>query len=144
METKDQYSQAHLVVSAIRVMEHRHSAPPSVEGICKTLEYTLEQGHMICRKLEDLGIIEIVEGAFGTRLSIKDHLAIEEIPKGVQESNLDKELKAFQSRERTKEMEVQSFRAKQDEKKKALFAEIEKKLKDNLEKKNAPPSSNGS
>jgi hypothetical protein len=142
METKDQYTQAHLVVSAIRVLEHQHSAPPSVEGVCKALSYTLEQGHLICRKLEELDIIEIVEGAFGTRISIKDHLAIEEIPRGIQESNLDKELKAFRNRERTKEMEVQSFKAKQDEKKKALFAEIEKKLKDNLEKKKTPTPSN--
>ncbi len=141
METKDQYSQAHLVVSAIRVLEHQHSAPPSVEGLCKALSYTLEQGYMICRRLKDLGIIDIVEGAFGTRLSIKDHLAIEEIPRGVQESNLDKQLKAFQTRERTKEMEVQSFKAKQEEKKKALFAEIEKKLKGSLEKKNTPTPS---
>jgi hypothetical protein len=142
MQTKDQYSQAHLVVSAIRVLEYQRSAPPSVEDLCKALKYTLEQGYMICRKLTELGIIDIVEGAFGTRLAITDHLAIEEIPRGVQESNLDKQLKAFQTRERTKEMEVQSFKAKQEEKKKALFAEIEKKLKGSLEKKNTPPPSN--
>lgn len=145
METKDPYSQAHLVVSAIRVLEHRQSAPPSIEEVCKTLEYTLEQGYMVCRKLKELGIIDIVEGTFGTRLSVKDHLVIEEIPRGIQESHLDKELKAFQTnrRERTKEMEVQSFKAKQEEKKKALFAEIEKKLKSNLEEKKAPTPSNG-
>ena len=137
METKDPYSQAHLVVAAIRVLEHRQSAPPSIEEVCRTLEYTLEQGYMICRKLKELDIIDIVEGNFGTRLSVKNHLAIEEIPRGIQESHLDKELKAFQTtrKERTKEMEVQSFKAKQEEKKKALFAEIEKKLKGNLEKK---------
>ena len=144
METKDPYSQAHLVASAIRVLEHRQSAPPSIEEVCRTLEYTLEQGYMICRKLKELGIIDIVEGTFGTRLSVKNHLAIEEIPRGIQESHLDKELKAFQTtrRERTKEMEVQSFKAKQEEKKKALFAEIEKKLKGNLEEKNVPGPSN--
>jgi hypothetical protein len=137
MELKTPYSQAHLVVAAIRVLEHRQSAPPSIEELCRTLEYTLEQGHMICRKLKELDIINIVEGTFGTRLSVENHLAIEEIPKDIQESHLDKELKAFQKsrKERTKEMEVQSFKAKQEEKKKALFAEIEKKLKDNLEKK---------
>ena len=34
-------------------------------------------------------------------------------------------------------MEVESFKAKQDEKKRALFAEIEKKLKGGIEQKNA-------
>ena len=137
MEIKDPYSQAHLVVAAIRVLEHRQNAPPSIEEVCRTLEYTLEQGYMIGRKLKELDIIDIVEGNFGTRLSVKNHLAIEEIPRGIQESHLDKELKAFQTtrKERTKEMEVQSFKAKQEEKKKALFAEIEKKLKGSLDKK---------
>jgi hypothetical protein len=141
MEHKDQYSQAHLVVSAIRLLEHQHSAPPSIEAICESLSYTLEQGHMICRKLEELGIIGIVEGAFGTRLSIKDHLAIEQIPRGVQESLLDKQLKAFQSNRQGRSKEIESFRAKQEEKKKALFAEIEKKLKGQASPK--PGSSTG-
>jgi len=129
MEQKDQYSQAHLVVSAIRILEHQHSAPPSIEEVCKTLSYTLEQGHMICRKLEELEIIGIVEGAFGTRLSVKDHLAIEQIPRGAQESVLDKQLKAFRTNRKERSKEIESFRTKQEEKKKALFAEIEKKLK---------------
>jgi hypothetical protein len=143
METKDQYSQAHLIVSAIRVLDHQQSAPPSIEEVCRTLRYTLEQGYMICRKLKEMGIIEIVEGAFGTRLSIKDHAALEQIPRGIQESHLDKELKAFQTtrKDRSKEMEIQSFKAKQEEKKRTLFAEIEKKLKGGIDQKNANPLS---
>lgn len=135
MKTKDQYSQAHLVVSAIRVLEHQQNAPPSIDNVCRMLEQTLERGHMICRKLKDLGIIDIVEGAFGTRLSIKDHLALENIPQGVQETHLDKELKAFQTTRNTKEKEIESFKAKQEAKKKNLFAEIEKKLKDGIDQK---------
>ena len=143
METKDQYSQAHLVVSAIRVLEYQQSAPPSIEEVCKTLRYTLEQGYMICRRLKEMGIIEVVEGTFGTRLSIIDHTALELIPKGIQESLLDKELKAFQTtrKERTKEMEIESFKAKQEEKKKNLFAEIEKKLKGGADQKRPNPLS---
>lgn len=144
METKDQYSQAHLVVSAIRVLDHQQNAPPSIEEVCRTLRYTLEQGYMICRRLKEMGIIEIVEGTFGTRLSVKDHTALESIPKGIQESHLDKELKAFQTtrKDRTKEMEIESFKAKQEEKKRTLFAEIEKKLKGGIDQKKTNPLSN--
>lgn len=135
MKTKDQYTQAHLVVSAIRVLEHQQNSPPSIDDVCGMLDQTLERGHMTCRKLKDLGIIDIVEGAFGTRLSIKDHLMLEEIPRGVQETHLDKELKAFQSTRQTKEKEIESFKAKQEAKKKSLFAEIEKKLKNGIDHK---------
>jgi len=90
-----------------------------------------------------MGIIDIVEGTFGTRLSIKNHVAIEQIPKGIQESHLDKELKAFQTtrKDRSKEMEIESFKAKQEEKKRTLFAEIEKKLKGGIDKKGENPLS---
>jgi hypothetical protein len=143
METKDQYSQAHLVVSAIRVLDHQQSAPPSIEEVCRMLRYTLEQGYMICRKLKESDIIEIVEGTFGTRLSIKDHTALEQIPRGIQESHLDKELRAFQTsrKDRSKEKEIESFKAKQEEKKKTLFAEIEKKLKGGIDQKRPNPLS---
>jgi hypothetical protein len=137
MKTKDPYTSAHLVVSAIRVIEHQQGAAPSVEDVSNALQFTLEQGHLICRKLEEMTIIEIVEGAFGTRLYVKNHEKIEEIPKERQESHLDKELKAFQSSRKDRTKEIESFQAKQAEKKKTLFAEIEKKLKDNLEKKNS-------
>lgn len=135
MKNKDPYSSAHLVVSAIRILEHQHNAAPSVEDVCDMLQFTVEQGLLICRKLEELKIIEIVEGAFGTRLYVQNHEKIEEIPKERQESQLDQELKKFQSARKDRTKEIESFQAKQAEKKKNLFAEIEKKLKDNIEKK---------
>ncbi|MBW2370065.1 MAG: hypothetical protein JRH15_19510 [Deltaproteobacteria bacterium] len=132
---KDPYTIAHLAVSAIRIREHQDGAPPSIEAVCKMLRVTLEQGHLICRQLVEKQIVDIVEGAFGTRLHILDHLKIEEIPKGEQETHLDKELRAFQSSRKHHSKSIESFKAKQVEKKKALFSEIEKKLKENLEKK---------
>ena len=136
MESKDLYSQAHLIVSAIRVLEHQTLAPPAIDEVCRMLGYTLEQGHLLCRKLKETGIINIVTVSFDTRLSVRDHLLIEDLPRGIQETHLDRELKAFQDREGTaKEKEVTAFKAKQDEKKRALFAEIEKKLKGSLDQK---------
>ena len=77
----------------------------------------------------------MVEGAFGTRINILDHLKLEEIPKGEQESHLDRELRAFQSSRKQVSKSIESFKAKQAEKKKELFSEIQKKLKENLDKK---------
>jgi hypothetical protein len=136
METKkDLYSSAHLVVSAVRVFEHQQKVPPSIEEICTLLSFNPEQGHMICRKLGEMGVLEIVEGAFGTRLYIQDHLKIEEIPKGKKDSELAKELAAFQDSRKGISKKIESFQAQQAEKKKSLFADLEKQLKDKLEKK---------
>jgi hypothetical protein len=129
MQNSDFYSNAHLVVAAIRILTHKNSAPPSIDEICQALSFSLEQGHFICNKLKDKEIIEIVEGAFGTRLFLKNHLKIEELSKGEKAGSLEDEVKKFQSSKKDMTQKVELFQAEQAKKQKDLFAELEKKLK---------------
>ena len=138
MESTDLYSDAHLTVAAIRILERRNSVPPSIEDVCNFLSFSLEQGNFICRKLGGIDAIEIVEGAFGTRLFIKNHLALEEIPKGMKTSGMDEELKKFQDSRKEFTKKVESIQAQQAEKKKNLFADLENQLKKHLDKKSGP------
>ena len=135
MQKSDLYSNAHLVVAAIRVLTHQKSAPPSIETVCQALSFSLEHGNFICNKLAETEVIEIVEGAHGIRLFIKDHLKIEEIPKGDQVSSLEDDLKKFQDSRKDFTKKIESFQAKQAKKQKDLFAELEKKLKKETDKK---------
>ena len=123
------YDDAHLLVAAIRVLTHRNAGPPSVEEICDLLKVSLEKGNRLCRRLGESGIIEPVQGAFGPKLFIKNHLAIEEISREPQEDALQGELKKFQDSRNQIRQKVEAIQAKQAEKQKALFAELEKKLK---------------
>jgi len=134
MQNSDFYSDSHLVVAAIRVLTHRNSAPPSIDEVCRTISFSLEQGNFTCKKLKDIGIIDVVKGAFGTRLFIKNHLKIEEIPRDKKEDKLGKALKEFQNSRKDFTREIESFQAKQEKKQKDLFAEIEKKLKKEADK----------
>jgi len=135
MKKDDLYSSAHLFVAAIRVCEHRNSTQPSVNDVCGLLSLSLEKGNYICKKLQEFEVIERVEGAFGTRLFIKDHLKIENIPSGEKETTLEDELKKFQNSKKEFTQKVESIQAAQAAKKKNLFAEMEKKLKEELDKK---------
>ena len=132
---KDFYTMAHLFVAAIRVCEHQSSSPPSLEEICKTLSFSVERGHFICRKLIELGIIDMIEGSFDNRLFIQNHLKLEDIPQAKEESKLEEELKKFQNAQKVFSQKIESFQAEQSEKKKTLFAEMERKLKQEIEKK---------
>ena len=134
-EKKDLYSQAHLMVAAIRVFEHKNSRPPTIEELCQTIEFSVEKGNFICRKLEELEIVEAVEGSYGTRLFVRDHLKIEDIPRGESENNFEEELKKFQDDRKAISQKIETFQAEQKQKKKDLFAEMEKKLKKELDKK---------
>ena len=135
MQHTDLYTNAHLIVSAIRILEHQKTVPPSVDEICSMLSISLERGNFLCKKLGKLGIIDFVEGAYGTKLFIKNHLEIEEIPRGEQESELEKELKKFQNTKKDYSKKIESMTAEHVEKKKSLFAELENKLKKSLDKK---------
>jgi hypothetical protein len=134
-EKQDLYSQAHLLVAAIRVFEHNSSRPPAIEELCRTINFSIEKGNFICRKLEELEIIEAVEGSYGPRLFVRDHLKIEDIPRGVSDSGFEDELKKFQDNRKAFTRKIKSFQAQQKQKKEDLFAEMEKKLKKELDKK---------
>ena len=134
MQHPDLYSNAHLVVAAIRIFTHKNSKHPSLNEICITLSFSLEQGNLICKKLKDLGIIDMVEGAFENQLFIKDHLKIEEIPRDKKEDRLEEALKKFKDSKKDFSKKIESFQAKQAEKQKALFAELEEKLKKGSDK----------
>ena len=139
MQHPDLYSNAHLLVAAIRIFTHKNSKHPSLNEICKTLSFSLEQGNLICNKLISLEIIDVVEGAFENHLFIKDHLKIEEIPRDKKEDKFEDALKKFKDTKKDFSKKIESFQAKQAEKQKALFAELEEKLKKGSDKTKPSP-----
>jgi hypothetical protein len=130
MKPKDLYSNAHLVVAAIRVSSHRNQTPPSVEDVCDTLAFSPEEGHRLCRRLEEPGIIEIVDSAYGPRLFVRDHLKIESLDRTAEgPDKLSQELQRFQKERKGISKSVESFKAQQAERQKQLFASLDSKLK---------------
>jgi hypothetical protein len=96
---------------------------------------SIERSSYLSRKLKEMEIIDIVEGSYGNRLFIRDFLKIEEIPRGDDESKLEEELKKFKESQKGLLQKIESIQTQQAEKKKNLFAEMEKKLKQELNKK---------
>lgn len=132
MKNKSSYEEGHLFVAALRVLEHQNNTPPDMKQISQLLKLSNEQTSLICRRLLELGIVEQVEGAFGDRWSVADHLKLEELPRDVTASQLDNEIKKFQSERNKLAEKVASIKEQQEQKKKDLFADIEKKLKKDL------------
>lgn len=129
MKGMDLYQKAHLLVAAVRILEYQHHSPPALDAASRLLSVSVEEGGFLLRKLEEAGIMEAVESPQGIRLAIRDHTRIEEIPRGMSESLLDKELKNFQIARKGLTQKIENFQAAQAEKKKQMFAELEKKLK---------------
>jgi hypothetical protein len=134
----DLYDESHLFVAAVRVHEHLHGIPPTLDEISRTLGFSAEQAGFVSRRLAEMGVIEAVQGSFGVRFFIRDHGRLEEIPRGDAGRRLEEEVKKFQDLQKTITRRVESFQAEQAGKKKSLFAEMEKKLKEEIEKKTKP------
>jgi DNA-binding Lrp family transcriptional regulator len=134
MESKSLYAEGHLFVAAVRILEHRHKAPPALDQIAKMLGFSSEQTGLISRRLEQQGIIELVESAYGDRWAVADHLQLEELPRESEASQLDDELKKFQAKRNKISKKVEDFKEQQAQKQKDLFSELQKQLKKDLKK----------
>jgi len=134
MDSKNPYNESHLFVAAIRILEHINGAPPALAQISELLRISSEQTGLVSRRLREAGIIAQVEGAFDDRWVVADHLKLEEIPRKIESSELDNALKQFQAERNKIAQKVESIKEQQAQKKKELFAGLEKKLKKDLSK----------
>jgi hypothetical protein len=131
----DAYTEAHLFVAAVRVLQHQGGCPPKIEDVCAMLRFSVEVGHTVCRRLAKRGIIETFEDPFSIKLAVVNHLEIESLPKKVTEQNsLAKELEKFQSERKNTEQKVAALQAEMAKKRQGLFADIEAKFKKEMEK----------
>ena len=136
MEKSNLYSNAHVFVAAVRVLQHLNGTAPSIDEVCDFISLSSEQGNFLSRKLTEMEIIEVVEGSYGTRLFIKNHLHLENIPAEEPEDKMAQELSKFQESQKEKSKKFESLHAEQKAKKKNLFSDIEKKLQEEIKKKN--------
>jgi hypothetical protein len=131
----DAYTEAHLFVAAIRVLQHQGGSPPKLEDVCTMIRISVELGHVICRRLEKLKVIETFEDPFSIKLAVAHHLEIENIPKKVKEENsLARELEKFKAEKKNVEQKVATIQAEIAKKRQDMFADIEAKFKREIEK----------
>ncbi len=126
------YEQGHLFVAAIRVLSYQTNKSPVLADVCRLLNMTEEAAGLISRRLVTAGVLETITAAYDGRLLLKDHLKLEQLPKIDQQPALQAEIERFQSKRDQLKDRVAAMRAQQKEKRKDLFADIENKLKKQL------------
>ncbi len=131
----DAYTEAHLIVAAVRIFLHKAGTPPKIEDVCSMLGMSDEAGHSACRRLAKLGIIDTLEDPFSIKLSVANHLEIEKLPKtSPKEKGLAKEIEKFQAEKMKAEKKVADIQAEIAKKQKDKLAAIEAKFKKDMEK----------
>lgn len=131
----DAYTEAHLIVAAIRVFHHQKGSLPRIEDVCAMLKISDEAGHSVCRRLAKQGIIDTLEDPFSIKVSVANHLEIENLPKTSKEENgLAQEIERFQAQKMKEGKKVADIQAEMAKKKKDKLAAIEAKLKKDMAK----------
>ena len=112
MKKKDLYKSAHLVVAAMRILEHQNGMPPSVDSLGSVLSFSLEECSYICRRLHEMGIIDIVKGPFGTKLFIKNHPELENISRSTDDPDIKEDINKFMSSKKNYAQEIEAIKAR--------------------------------
>ena len=102
-------SEAHLLVAAIRVLEHQHKRPPAVDEIAALLGFSKEfTGHLV-RVLEPLGIVHAIKSAFDVRVEVREYTRIEELSAEERGPGFKEEVDEFHRQFEEKQRKLQSL-----------------------------------
>jgi DNA-binding Lrp family transcriptional regulator len=123
------YSNAHLFVAAIRILEHRFNRPPALKEIAEMLSLSLDETARISRRLEEAGITKSASSGNEERFYIADHLAIENIPKDTKAPAMMEEVMRMKAEKEAKLSKLEGL-MKKGPVKPDLFSELDKALKD--------------
>jgi hypothetical protein len=109
MKTEAGYTEGHLVVAAIRVLENRMKRPPTVEEIAELLGFSVEWTGVLVAALRRSEIVTTVESAFTVRVEVRNHLPLEELSREDSATRLDAEMKEFAEKRRAEESQLDSL-----------------------------------
>jgi uncharacterized protein YaaN involved in tellurite resistance len=93
----------------------------------------VEAGLAVCRKLKQLGIIEMIDDPFSTRLAVANHLEIENLPREIKDAGgLARDIERFMAKKKNMDQKVEDIQAALKKKKQELFRDIEGKMKQKM------------
>ena len=111
-------TEAHLVVAAIRVLQHKQGRAPRPEEVAEFLDLPPAVLRMQVVSLQDLGIIALVESAFDNHVEIRDHRLIEDLEVEVPDGDLREDLADFDRRKQEEAAQMEQLFADGDHQKK--------------------------
>ena len=132
------YEQGHLFVAALRLFLHQNNRPPSVREIGEMIGMSVEMGNYLCNRLAQLGVVDVVEAVFEEKVTLKNHLLLEELPHEEKASTFEDEIQKFKEDSEKKQEEIKKIQEAGKDGKKDLFDDLEKQLKEGLKTKKNP------
>ncbi len=125
------YEEAQIILAGVRLFEHLEDRLPSLKELAEFTRFSPETAHHLCNRLEKIGALERIRGAFDDRICLKDPLEAEALREAPDTPDIGEDVKQWKEDRESKLKEVEERftgdAARKD--KEDQFAEIEQKLK---------------
>ena len=125
------YEDAQILLAGVRLFQHREERLPSLEELAEFTRFSVESVHHLCNRLEKIGALERIRGAFEDRISLKDPLKAETLREVPDPPDIAEDVKKWKEQKETalKEVEDKFSGDTARQERENQFAEIEQKLR---------------
>lgn len=129
--TRTLYEEAQILLAGIRLFRHREKRMPSLKELAGFIDFSVESVHHLCNRLEAIGAVERVRGAFEDRICLKDPLQAEVLREAADSPDIGEDVKKWKEQRKSMLGQVEKrFSGEEEAKEKEdLFSQIERKLK---------------
>ena len=125
------YEETQILMAGVRLFKHRENRLPSLKELAEFTHFSTETAHHLCNRLEKIGALERIRGAFDERVCLKDPLEAEVLREAPDSPDIEDDVKQWKAQRESKLKEVEerfsgdaARKEQQDQ-----FSEIEQKLK---------------
>jgi DNA-binding MarR family transcriptional regulator len=129
-ESYSLYEEAQIFLAGVRLFQHREERLPSLKELADFTRFSVESVHHLCNRLEKLGAVARIRGAFDDRVSLEDPLKVETLREQEESPDMEDDIKKWKEQRENTVREVEKKLSPDAGKKERedFFAEIEEKL----------------
>lgn len=141
VESYTVYEEGQILMAGVRLFRHREKRQPSLRELAEFVGFSLESVHHLCNRLEKIGALERIRGAFEERVGLLDPLQAEVLRGPETRPDIGEEVKKWkEQREHTVQEVGKRFSADFGKKEKEdLFSQLEGRIrKGGKEEKESP------
>lgn len=92
---------AHLVVAAVRVLDHTENHPPTDAEIAALLRWHEDKVRVVTHGLEEFGALEAIKSPFEVRYRVGDHTRLDELREDDVDDSISREMKEWEQRSKS-------------------------------------------
>ena len=130
-ESSTIYEEAHVFIAGIRLFRFWEGRIPSLDELSDLTRLSREAVHHLCNRLEKIGAVERIRGAFEDRVCLKSPLEVESLREEDDAPSMDDEVRRWKEQKEEAVQEVEKRfspgfgKAEKDQR----FSELEEKIR---------------